>query len=205
MSRISTVGTPLPPPAVLKTATRAAVKRKADTQTRVGVELNQSQVPGGGKRARKLESSSTPKRVSFQKILPKEDSHRQAEETRSLKEQGKTTPGGESTGIKEEKSGESKPESGQLSKEEKLPTLALQPTGHIEVNTRPRQSAVLLPRLEQALARAREKLAPQGPKPQQNQAYKGSEDNRCVEWLLEDAIRKLKAGTFQLAPPEQSL
>ena len=45
--------------------TRAAVKRKADTQMKVGEELRQSQVSGGGKKARKLENSSTPKRVSF--------------------------------------------------------------------------------------------------------------------------------------------
>ena len=92
--RLSTVGTPLPLSTTLKEATRAVVKRKADTQKRVGFELDQSQGPRGGKRARKLENPSASKRVSFRKILPKEDSYKQVRETRSLQEQGKIPPGG---------------------------------------------------------------------------------------------------------------
>ena len=202
---LSIVGTPSLPSSAQKSTTRAAVKRKVDTQTKVGEELRQSQVSGGGKKARNLENSGTPKRVSFRKILPKEDGPKQVEESKSPKGRGKITPGGESTEIKEKKAGEGKTQSGQPAEVEKLATGASSAGGPVEANTGPRQSTIILPRLEQALARAREKVALQGPESQQSQAYAGGEDNRCVEWLLEDAIQKLKAGTFQSVSPARPL
>ena len=96
---------------------------------------------------------NTPKRASARKILPKEDSHNLVRKTGSQQGQGKITPGGGTTKIKEERSEGEKPEvnngekgkdqkvSGtanldQPSKGEKPPTLASQPLGHPKVRTK---------------------------------------------------------------------
>ena len=75
----------------------------------------------------------------------------------------------------------------------------MQPLGHTKVRTKVGLSPALLPVLERALAKAKAKLVPQGPKPQQNLVPKGSDDDRCVVWLLEDTIQKVKTGTYQPA------
>ena len=212
------VGTPSPPTASPKTTTRASAKRKSDIQKVPCSEPGQDQALGGGKRARKLGNSSTPKRVSFRKILPKEDSHKPVGETGSPQGQGKITPGGGITEIKEERSEGEKPEvnnrgkgkdqkvSGtanldQLSKGEKPPTLASQPLGHTKARTKVGPSPALLPVLEKALAKAKAKLAPQSPESRQNLVPQDNDDDRCVVWLLEDTIQKVKNGTYQPSRP----
>ena len=57
MLELSIVGTPSLLSSAQKSTTRAAVKRKGDTQTKVGEESRQSQGSGGGKKARSLENS----------------------------------------------------------------------------------------------------------------------------------------------------
>ena len=89
--------------------------------------------------------------------------------------------------------------SGQPSKEEKPPTLALQPLRHTEARTRLGQNPTLLPVLERALAKAKAKLVPHCQNPQQNLVPKDSDDDWCVVWLLEDTIQKVNTGTYQPA------
>ena len=63
----------------------------------------QLQVSGGGKGPKRPEGSNIPKRISFRRLLPKEDNLKQVGETRGLGEPGGSHPGKRSTGCQQGK------------------------------------------------------------------------------------------------------
>ena len=90
------------------------------------------------------------------------------------------------------------PNPNQPPKEVKLSTLVPQTLRRMEVRRRLGQNKAFLPALERALTKAKEKLASHCQNSKQSSAPKESDEDRCIVWLLEDTIQKVKAGTYHL-------
>ena len=83
-------------------------------------------------------------------------------------------------------------------RELKPSTLISQTLRRTELRRRLGQNKAFLPALERALTKVRGKLASHRQSPKQGSAPRESKEDRCIVWLLEDTIQKVKAGTYHL-------
>ena len=84
-------------------------------------------------------------------------------------------------------------------REHKAPSPLLPQTlRHIELRRRLGQNKAFLPALKRALIKARGRLAAHHQNLKQGPTSRKNEESQFLVWLLEDSIKKVKAGTYHL-------